>query len=220
MSSFTTGYVLVSNVQVEQQQYATPFVAGSRSSTQAIVDLTGQNTITANSLTYNSDGTFSFNGTSNYMTVPPGTNWAFGANGTVEQWVYPTNSTGNDRLWCTYNNNISLDAYLNSTTYNLSYHGGTVSGGNVTPNSWNHVCVTYTGGVIQAYINGVAATMSGTTTGLNITNATNQLVVGEYANLGGYKFYGKIPTMKIYNRALSAAEVQQNFNALRGRYGI
>jgi len=35
----------------------------------------------------------------------------------------------------------------------------------------------------------------------------------------GY-FTGYIPNTQIYNRALSAAEVQQNFNALRGRYGI
>ena len=31
---------------------------------------------------------------------------------------------------------------------------------------------------------------------------------------------GKIYAQQVYNRALSAAEVQQNFNALRGRYGI
>lgn len=33
-------------------------------------------------------------------------------------------------------------------------------------------------------------------------------------------FNNKIYTVKIYNRALSQLEVQQNFNALRGRYGI
>jgi hypothetical protein len=31
---------------------------------------------------------------------------------------------------------------------------------------------------------------------------------------------GRISNTKIYNRALSAAEIQQNFNALRSRYGI
>ena len=61
--------------------------------------------------------------------------------------------------------------------------------------------------------------MSGTTTGYNITNSA-QLIIGEYQNLGGYKIYGKIPTMKVYNRALTATEVAQNFNALKGRFGI
>jgi len=35
-----------------------------------------------------------------------------------------------------------------------------------------------------------------------------------------YYFKGKISVVKIYNRALSAAEVQQNFNATRSRFGI
>jgi hypothetical protein len=33
-------------------------------------------------------------------------------------------------------------------------------------------------------------------------------------------FDGKLSVAKIYNRALTAAEIKQNFNALRGRYGI
>lgn len=33
-------------------------------------------------------------------------------------------------------------------------------------------------------------------------------------------FSGSIPTLTRYNRSLTAVEVLQNFNALRGRYGI
>jgi hypothetical protein len=33
-------------------------------------------------------------------------------------------------------------------------------------------------------------------------------------------FKGNIAQVQIYNRALTAAEITQNFNALRGRYGI
>jgi len=31
---------------------------------------------------------------------------------------------------------------------------------------------------------------------------------------------GNIYSIKIYNRALTSAEIRQNFNALRGRFGI
>ena len=205
--------------QMTATSYHVPFVDGTRSNTQALLDWTGNNTITANSLTYSSDGTFSFNGTSNYMTVGSSSYWAFGTDGAIEQWVYPTNSTGNDRLWCVNNNSSSLDAYMNANSYNLYYHGGIANGGTLIQNAWNHVCVTYTNGVIQAYINGIAASMGGTRTGYNITNSA-QLVISEYRSMGGYKLYGKIPVMKIYNKALSSAEVAQNFNALRGRYGV
>ena len=37
--------------------------------------------------------------------------------------------------------------------------------------------------------------------------------------LGNY-FDGKISNVKMYNKTLTASEVAQNFNALRGRYGI
>jgi hypothetical protein len=35
-----------------------------------------------------------------------------------------------------------------------------------------------------------------------------------------YAFDGNIGSINIYNRALSAAEVSNNFEALRGRFGI
>ena len=39
-------------------------------------------------------------------------------------------------------------------------------------------------------------------------------------SLGGRYWNGKISNFKTYNRVLTAAEIQQNFNALRGRFGL
>ena len=55
--------------QVEAGSVATPFVVGTRSTANNLIDLTGNNTITANSLAYNSDGTFTFAGGVNYLSV-------------------------------------------------------------------------------------------------------------------------------------------------------
>ncbi len=38
--------------------------------------------------------------------------------------------------------------------------------------------------------------------------------------LGVNSFPGNISNVQAYNRALSATEILQNFNAIRGRYGI
>jgi hypothetical protein len=60
---------------------------------------------------------------------------------------------------------------------------------------------------------------------LSSSNVTNgSMVLGDFkvgvaTSLGAY-YRGNISNFKIYNRALTAAEVQQNFNALRGRFGI
>ena len=67
------------------------------------------------------------------------------------------------------------------------------------------------------YINGVPIT-SDTQTGTIDTN-TGGMTIGSY-NSGAYYFNGNIAVVKVYNRALSAAEVKRNFNALRGRFGI
>lgn len=40
------------------------------------------------------------------------------------------------------------------------------------------------------------------------------------ANASWYPFKGRIGNVKVYNRTLSATEILQNFNAMRGRYGI
>ena len=44
--------------------------------------------------------------------------------------------------------------------------------------------------------------------------------VGDESSGSERAFEGKLASVKIYNRALTAAEISQNFNALRGRYGI
>jgi hypothetical protein len=51
------------------------------------------------------------------------------------------------------------------------------------------------------------------TTGVNITD----LMRGPFSN---YWYKGKMSQVSIYNRALTAEEVQQNYNALKGRYGL
>jgi hypothetical protein len=74
----------------------------------------------------------------------------------------------------------------------------------------------------QLYIDGKlnsSSNNSGTWSGTNVWSAM-ALQIGNNPNDVYYKFNGKISVAKIYNRALSAGEVQLNFNALRGRYGL
>jgi hypothetical protein len=60
---------------------------------------------------------------------------------------------------------------------------------------------------------------------LEVTNAstttftgTGDVLVAAYGNSNF--FQGQINGVFIYNRVLTAQEIQQNFNALRGRFGI
>jgi hypothetical protein len=86
----------------------------------------------------------------------------------------------------------------------------------LTTNQWFIVAVTQaTGGLVSYYFNGQPI---GTNTGQTfIQYAANN---GEYVALGDNYWYGDIGMCAVYGRALSSGEIQQNFNALKTRYGL
>ena len=228
-----TDFVWIKNGQVELGEFPSPFAgdAGTRSNTQAVLDLVGNNTITANALTYNVDGSFGFNGSNNGMTVP-GTNFSLNAM-TIECWCFSTNFQHNGFLFekttngsvntqysLFFNNNAGSNLYFR--TYGLSSLDLILSkaASGVVDNAWNHVVATFDGSIKRIYVNGILRISSAALTGTIVQNNTGAAFIGIYGNFAGYPFNGKIDSEKIYNRALSATETQQNFNALRGRYGL
>lgn len=100
------------------------------------------------------------------------------------------------------------------------------SGAQVNQGSWYQIVVTRTGNVFTPYLNGNQIGTGSTRAYTAFSGVTNNIRLGSAANVaagaGSYVYYAKnsISNMKMYNRALSAAEVDQNFNALRGRFAI
>ena len=100
------------------------------------------------------------------------------------------------------------------------YYAGASTGGNignpVTVNTWvNLGFALFPDGSRRVYKNGIEIHYN--TGGLGGT-ATNEFSVGCINN--SYHITGNIAQVSIYNRALTAAEVSQNFNATRSRFGI
>jgi hypothetical protein len=216
--------------QVEAGSVATPFVNGTRSNTQALVDLTRQNIITATSLTYNSNNTFSFSGSANYAIISTFANKPTFAI-TCEAWIRPTKATlsGTIRGAAISATNSMYLGIIDSTdggaTHSLHWANQTSVNrlyswtGNVPNNGWSHIVGTYDGATTRAYLNGVQV-YSEAQTG-TIPDATYYIgTYGQGIGDGVHDFHGSISQAKIYNRALTATEVRQNFNANRGRFGI
>jgi hypothetical protein len=98
------------------------------------------------------------------------------------------------------------------------------SGTNVIQGQWFCVAVTKSGSTYKTYLNG---TLRSTDT-LSVTSfgsISNVLRVGtaNYAvNPGSYHYQGEmnVGALKMYNTALTEAQIKQNFDALRGRYGL
>lgn len=130
-------------------------------------------------------------------------------------------------LFFTNNNSKIYFNLMNSNNYNnrIGRYYNTV----LTTNVWYYLCATYDGSKLESgmkiYINGVrvddTSDSAGTYSGLSRT--TTPFCFGtdwnNYPNQGN-KLNGYYGTGQVYRKELTAAEVQQNFNALRGRYGI
>jgi len=99
------------------------------------------------------------------------------------------------------------------------YYGGTI----IQPNVWYQaVMVTNDAGTsIQFYLNGIND--GGTVANASFAPSGSGLKIG-FLGRGdapnGRYMHGLMPITKVYTRALTAAEVRQNFDAIRGRYGI
>jgi hypothetical protein len=98
---------------------------------------------------------------------------------------------------------------------------GVFSTAALTINTWNHVVVVQLNGTCSIYINGVLDSSQALPN--PALSQSYPILLGVRAPSGpsaGAYLPGRIGISKIYNRALSTFEIQQNFNALRGRYGI
>jgi hypothetical protein len=211
--------------QMETGSFATPFVAGTRSNTLAVLDLTNNNTITATSLTYANDGTFSFNGSTDYLTIPNTTLGNGNIPWTISCWMKTTtttNSLGQGSVISNIsggpvysmlgvnNGKIVYWTYQSSAWTQKLGVGKTVNDGNWHMLTW----VNYSNSTMDMYVDGLLdSNVANSTSGNN--NPVD--VIGR--SWAGY-FPGSISTLTRYDRSLTASEVQQNFHAFRGRFGI
>jgi hypothetical protein len=120
---------------------------------------------------------------------------------------------------------VWVDSQLNSLC--RINNGGTVteyrqySAQTISNSTFKYMTFTMkVGDAIRSYYNGSdVGTPTSLPAGGNFhypgTTSPYQIV-----GLGGAWLNGSIPLVRFYNRALSATEVQQNFNAIRGRYDI
>mgnify|MGYP001326666153 CR=1 FL=1 len=78
---------------------------------------------------------------------------------------------------------------------------------------WHNACVTYGSTTLKLYVNGKLEDTASSSDPSNFT-----LHIGAYGNAN--ELSGDVAYASLYNRTLTDAEVKQNFEALRGRFGI
>jgi hypothetical protein len=156
----------------------------------------------------------SFNGTSARVDIADHNSLDLTTGMTLEAWVYPT-ALGTSWRSIILKENGSALAYGLYANENVARPSAYVHIGSAEPsaagtsalavNTWSHLAATYDGSTIRIYVNGVQVG-SRTQTG-SIAVSTGALRIGGNTVWGEW-FAGRIDDVRIYNRALSAAEIQ------------
>ena len=123
--------------------------------------------------------------------------------------------SGGDRWTFVTPNSTTVVWYMTS---NGQIEGGT-NGYNINLGQWVNLTGTYNQLQQIFYVNGVQYSSISRTGLLYAGDGSQTVRVGRQAEAGS-THNGLISNVYMYNRALTAAEIQQNFNATRGRYGI
>ena len=197
----------------------------------------GNNGTLLNGVGYNSGngGSLVFDGVNDYIDCGNNDILSIPNNLTVSIWFRFPNGYGNS----SWNSILARRPTSSSANYGINYNptstnlfqwyylgngGGILSvplTSNFSTNMWTNVCGVFSQNSTTTnaflYKNGSLLT-SANLIG-NVPSVSGKFTIGCYGSTS--EFSPIIMTqVSIYNRALSASEIQQNFNAIRGRFGI
>ena len=187
--------------------------------------------------TYSSSnlGYFGFNGTSNYVSTitllsSPGPQifslsvWFQTGTASGHKIIgYENRQTGTTSTLADRHLYVGTDGLLYFGVYNSGFFYATTPN-TINDNKWHYAVATYSNVTTQLLLYVDSALVASGSTSAAYAYA-GYWRIGSYKNgdwtngVDGY-FPGNISNAQIYNQVLTAAQVAQNFNAHRGRYGI
>jgi hypothetical protein len=207
----------------------TVFTDGTRSSTQSLIDLTKTSTINVSNVSFDSTGQPTFDGTDDYIEL---TEKVIPSTGPFTmEFLYQRSTSGGRGGMFERNTSSPYNGALigqgGPDNWYFQVNNGTQSltindMGYPAADTWHHDVGVYDGvNTIKFFRNGVLHdSVTGSTLG-NLDSA------GSRQNLSIMKrdsnstvIGGKVAVCKVYNRALSADEVQQNYNAYKNRFNL
>jgi hypothetical protein len=172
--------------------------------------------------TSSNNGLFSFDGTNDYIEVPSITSVT--GDFTVAIWFYTTAS-----LDFYYKRLLDLDYitgfWLGRNANSNSWGGGILESNfpygiylPFTNGQWHYLVSVRSGTTHILYGDGISNTTSNTVSNGNLSSTS--LLIAREPLSSPSNFNGNISQVLMYNRALSATEILQNYNALRTRFNI
>jgi len=183
---------------------------------------------------------FNFDGTDDRITTNITGNALLGSNNpyTFSAWIKPSNpgSSSTQAIFGGYSHwsNFHFFGFFVKNGYAGYYYSGgagrwgpkwdTAADTPVTENVWQNITYTWTGTTDQTrkiYINNVLKKTQTESGGGGIVSAVLMNVGSfRYMSYNNSHFQGDIGPIQLFNRALSTQELTQNYNTLKGRFGL
>ena len=197
--------------------------SGSGNTTYSLVNGIGGTLYNGIGFTSSYNGIFTFDGTNDYIEFDYNSAINNISQFTIECWYKSSNINvegilfnTNTYLFTTPVYGYHLEIYQSKLLFQVFPSESAVQSTiTLQNNNWYNLIATYNSGNINLYVN---SSIGGT--GSAIFNpSTGSLLLGKYRS-GHFVLNGQLGIIKFYNRALSATEILQNYNATKGRYGI
>ena len=217
--------------QVELKPHATPFVNGTRSATQGLLDLTGNRDLSLANVSFDSNAQIVFDGTDDMIELAnnpqEGSNsvsWEFVVNFDLvhdnETSTYRQLYIQESSVWIgQYYDYIGIDIGKDDGSW-FDGNGGRVTNSKIGPvnsGQYYHAVFTWDGVNVKGYLNGEL----GFTTAISgLTGIRTGSTPRRIGRRSGQPLAGDMPITRLYNSALTAAEVKQNFNHYKTRFSI
>jgi hypothetical protein len=162
-------------------------------------------------------GALSFDGLNDWVTVADAASLDLTTGMTLEAWVNPTQLNG---LWRTVllketGGGMAYALYAGDDAGRPSAHAYTSTeldtrGTSALPlNTWSHLAATYDGSTLRLYVNGTQVSSRAVTGAMRVTSGA--LRIGGNAVWNEW-FAGRIDEVRVYNRALAAADIQADMD--------
>jgi hypothetical protein len=176
-------------------------------------------------------GSITFDGSSSYIDLTPtgtGISLTSSSDYNISGWIYveATQPKTNPSIVEKYNGVGGYPIAIrwgSNTLYTIVYDGtnGVATGASITPNTWAYFSANniLSQKKLEMYMN---SSLIGSTTYSTLNNITTtaSIKIGYRGFDANTYFAGKLAKLQIYNRALSATEIMQNYNATKGRFGL
>ena len=156
----------------------------------------------------------SFNGSSNWITIPDADSLDLTNGMALSAWVYPTALSANINTVLAKENgaNVSYDLMANDDmNVPQLYLGGSTylrGTGRLPLNAWSHIASTFYGSTVKLFVNGIETASLSWSGSLSV--GSGQLLIGK--SPWSEYFQGRIDEVRIYNRALNASEILADMN--------